>query len=287
MGYAIEIQNLKKSFQQFQLGELDFTLPKGTIMGLVGQNGAGKTTLIKLLLNQLKLDSGTIQILGENAIQNEKNVKERIGVVFDQCHFHDILTAKEISSILKKIYQRWDSQLFESHLERFQVPFQKKIKFLSRGMQMKLSIAVALSHDAELLILDEATSGLDPIVRNEILDILLDYIQDENRTVLFSTHITSDLEKIADYVTFLDHGMIQFSESKDALLEDYGLLLCKKEELSEIDKKDIVGHRSNLFGHEILVKNKSDMKKKHPSMQMNSVSIEDIMLFYIKGDQSI
>ncbi len=254
-------------------------------MGLIGENGAGKTTTIKLILNQLKADSGTIRILGLDHIKDEKKFKNDIGVVFDESYFHDNIKPKHITKIMGRIFTQWDEKQFFEYLDRFKLPVDKNTKDFSRGMKMKLSIATALSHHPKLMILDEATSGLDPVVRNEILDIFLEFIQDEEHSILFSSHITSDLEKVADYVTFLHEGEIIFNESKDDLLYDYGLLLCGAGDFKTVDKGDIIGHRESRFGHQILVKNKEQMKQKYKGLSIDSVTLEDIMLFYIKGEE--
>lgn len=254
-------------------------------MGFIGENGAGKTTTIKLMLNQLKADSGTVSILGMDHKKDEKKLKNEIGVVFDESYFHENIKPKHISGIMSRIYSQWDESIFLDYLNRFKLPLDKNTKDFSRGMKMKLSIATALSHHPKLLILDEATSGLDPVVRNEILDIFLEFIQDEEHSILFSSHITSDLEKIADYVTFLHEGEIIFSESKDDLLYDFGLLLCGADDFKTVDKGDIIGHRQSRFGHEILIRNKEQMKRKYKGFTIDSVTIEDIMLFYVKGEE--
>ncbi len=282
---AIEIKNLSKRFDRFHLNHVDLTLPKGSIMGFIGENGAGKTTTIKLMLNQLKADSGSVRILEMDHIKDEKKLKNDIGVVFDESYFHENIKPKHISGIMEKIYTRWDAPLFIDYLNRFKLPVDKNTKDFSRGMKMKLSIATALSHHPKLLILDEATSGLDPVVRNEILDLFLEFIQDEEHSILFSSHITSDLEKVADYVTFLHEGKIIFSESKDNLLYDYGMLLCGASESKTVDKGDIIGHRESRFGHEILLRNKEQMKRKYKGFTIDPVTIEDIMLFYVKGEE--
>lgn len=284
MIHAIEVRNLSKRFDRFQLKNVDLTLPSGSIMGFIGENGAGKTTTIKLMLNQLRADSGTVRFFGLDHIKDEKKVKNEIGVVFDESYFHENLKPKHISKIMKRIYSQWDEALFLEYMHRFKLPLEKNTKDFSRGMKMKLSIATALSHHPKLLILDEATSGLDPVVRNEILDIFLEFIQDEEHSILFSSHITSDLEKVADYVTFLHDGEIIFSESKDDLLYDFGLLLCGADDFKTVDKGDIIGQRESRFGHEILVRNKEQMKEKYKGLTIDSVTIEDIMLFYVKGD---
>ena len=285
MTNAIEIRDLSKRFDRFELKNVSLTLPKGSIMGFIGENGAGKTTTIKLMLNQLKADSGSIQILELDHIKDEKKIKNDIGVVFDESYFHENNKPKQISKIMGKIYTQWDETLFYHYLDQFRLPSDKILKDLSRGMKMKLSIATALSHHPKLLILDEATSGLDPVVRNEILDLFLEFIQDEDHSILFSSHITSDLEKVADYVTFLHDGEIIFSKSKDELLYDYGLLLCGAEDFKIVDKGDIIGHRESRFGHEILVRNKEQIKRKYKGLTIDSVTIEDIMLFYVKGEE--
>lgn len=282
---AIEVNNLSKRFDSFQLKKVNLTLPKGSIMGFIGENGAGKTTTIKLMLNQLWADSGSIRILGFDYMKDEKKIKNDIGVVLDESYFHENIKPKHISKIMERIYTQWDEPLFYDYLNRFRLPADKITKDFSRGMKMKLSIATALSHHPKLLILDEATSGLDPVVRSEILDLFLEFIQDEDHSILFSSHITSDLEKVADYITFLHAGEIIFSESKDELLYDYGLLLCGAEDYKTIDKGDIIGHRESRFGHEILMKNKGRMKQKYKGLTIDSISIEEIMLFYVKGEE--
>ena len=283
--HSIEIRNLSKSFDRFRLEDVNLTLPRGSIMGVIGENGAGKTTTIKLMLNQLKANAGQITILGYDHITEEKKLKEEIGVVFDESYFHDNIKPKHISKIMERIYKRWDHEMFSNYLKQFNLPEDKITKEFSRGMKMKLSLATALSHHPKLLILDEPTSGLDPVIRNEILDIFLDFIQDEENSILFSSHITSDLEKVADYITFLHEGRIMFSEPKDELLADYGLLLCGSADFTTVDKGDIIGHRENRFGHEMLIRNKEKMAKKYKGLTIDSVTLEDIMLFYVKGDQ--
>jgi len=282
---AIEVNALSKRFDSFQLKKVNLILPKGSIMGFIGENGAGKTTTIKLMLNQLWADSGSIRILGLDHRKEEKKIKNDIGVVLDESYFHENIKPKHISKIMERIYTQWDEPLFYDYLNRFNLPADKITKDFSRGMKMKLSIATALSHHPKLLILDEATSGLDPVIRSEILDLFLEFIQNEDHSILFSSHITSDLEKVADYITFLHAGEIIFSESKDELLYEYGLLLCGAEDFKTVDKGDIIGHRESRFGHEILVKNKERMKQKYKGLTIDSISIEEIMLFYVKGEE--
>ncbi|MDD4565686.1 MAG: ABC transporter ATP-binding protein [Eubacteriales bacterium] len=285
MDYAIAIRDLSKSFKNFKLKNISFSVPKGSIMGFIGENGAGKTTTIKLMLNQLKAETGEIGILGLDHRKDEKKIKSDIGVVLDECYFHENIKPKHISRIMARIYKNWDESLFYSYIDQFRLPGNKTTKEFSRGMKLKLSIATALSHHPKLLILDEATSGLDPVVRNEILDLFLEFIQDENHSILFSSHITSDLEKIADYITFLHDGEIIFSKSKDSLLDNYGLLLCGAADFGAVDKADIIGQRESRFGHEILVRNKKQMKQKYKGLTIDPVTIEDIMLFYMRGEE--
>lgn len=287
MKHAIEVIGLNKKFDTFQLKDINFTVPKGSIMGFIGENGAGKTTTIKLLLNQMKMDSGSIKIFEQDHIKDEKKIKSDLGVVFDESYFHDSLKPSQISKIMKKIYSNWDHSLYMNYLNQFNIPMNKIFKEFSRGMKMKLSLATALAHHPKLLILDEATSGLDPIIRNEILDIFLEFIQDEEHSVFISSHITSDLEKVADYITFIHQGEIVFSDSKDTLLYDYGLLLCGLEDIHKIHTSDMIGTRKNAFGYEILIRNKKEMEQKYKGFTIDSVNLEDIMMYYVKGEKEL
>lgn len=282
---AIEIKNLTKKYRNFTLDDVSFSVPSGSIMGFIGENGAGKTTTIKLILNALKKDHGTIEVLGLDHINDEKAMKEQIGVVLDESHFHDGLRPMEISKIMKCIYSNWDEPLFIQYLNKFHIATNKNFKEFSRGTKMKFSLAVALSHHPKLLILDEATSGLDPVVRNEILDIFFDFIQDEDHSILISSHITSDLEKIADYITFIHQGKLVLSEATDTLLSTYGLLLCGSADYENIDKTHMLGYRKNAFGYEVLVKNKEDMKKNYPNYTIDPIHLELLMTLYMKGEQ--
>ena len=254
-------------------------------MGLIGENGAGKTTTIKLILNLIKRDKGTIKIFGLDNIQKEMEIKERVGVVLDESNFYTGLNPNDISMIMGNIYKNWDDDTFFDYLKQFSLPRQKTIKDLSKGMKMKLSIAAALSHNPDLLILDEPTSGLDPIIRSEILDIFLDFIQDEEKSILFSTHITSDLDKIADYITFIHKGEIVLSKEKDGLINGYGIVKCGKDDFGKIDGRDIIGYRKNQFGYEILIANKQLSEIKYKGLTIDSVNLEDIMLFYIRREK--
>lgn len=284
MEYAIEVNQLTKQYASFKLDNISFSVPKGSIMGFVGENGAGKTTTIKSILNLIHKDGGDVKLFGLDYAKDERKIKEQIGVVFDESYFHDFLTIKDITKIMGKIYSNWSNETFESYTSRFKLPKDKFMKEYSRGMKMKLTIAVALSHQAKILILDEATSGLDPIIRDEILDIFLEFIQDEEHTIFLSSHITSDLEKVADYITFIHEGKIIFSESKDDLIYRYGVVHCRKEEYEKLDKKHIVGVRKNQFGYEVMVNNRKEIEKHHRELVVDNTTIEEIILFIVRGE---
>lgn len=276
--YAIEIKDLVKQFDNFKLGPINLTIPKGTIVGYIGQNGAGKSTTIKLLLGLLNKDSGEIKILDE-INPSSVGLKDKLGIVFDDLLVPEEMTLIDVEKFCSRVYSKWNKNSFYKFKEKFNLPEKKIIKNYSRGMKMKLSMAVALSHNAELLILDEATSGLDPIVREEILDLLLDFMQDENHTILISSHILSDLEKVADYIAFINDGKILFMETKDELKENYGICTLSNEEVTSIDEEAIVGRRVHSFGQELLVK-----KNLIPnSIIFQKPSIEDIMIYFVKG----
>lgn len=278
--YAVEIKDLVKRFDEFTLGPINLNIPKGTIVGYIGQNGAGKSTTIKLMLGLLQKNSGEINILGETDPGNPA-IKDKLGVVFDDLYMTKEMTVIDIQRFCERVYTKWDNEKFNQYIDRFKLPKKQKIKNFSRGMKMKLSIAIALSHEAELLLLDEATSGLDPIVREEILELLLDFMQDENHTILISSHILSDLEKVADYIAFIDSGKILMFEPKDELKENYGICTLSNEEAYEIDEDAIVGRRKHSFGQELLVK-----KDLMPgNIELQKPSIEDIMIYFVKGDK--
>ncbi|MGL4606791.1 MAG: ABC transporter ATP-binding protein [Eubacteriaceae bacterium] len=285
MTNALKISNLSKSYGTFSLRNVSFSVPKGTIVGFIGENGAGKTTTIKAILNLVNRESGTIEFFGESICNNEKKSKQDIGVVLDGSNFHDGLKVKEVSKIMKPLYQNWNNEKFESYLKRFSILENQKIKALSKGMKMKLQIAVALSHGAKLLILDEATSGLDPIVREEVLDIFMEFIQDEECSILLSSHITSDLDKIADYIVLIHDGEIIFEEEKDVLLDEMGIIKCSEEDFYNIPKENQLRFRKNTFGYEVLVRNKWEIKREDKNVIIDKATIEKIMLFYIKGEK--
>ena len=282
---AIEIKNLTKKYDGFTLDNVSFSVPKGTIMGFIGQNGAGKTTTIRSLLNIIKTDGGTITMLGLDHIKNEYEIKEHIAAVFDELPFHESFNANQINVMFSGLYGNWNDEKYFEYLDRFALPRKKKLKQFSKGMKMKLQIATALSHGAKLLIMDEATTGLDPVVRNEILDIFREYLQDENNSILMSSHITSDLEKIADCVTFIDKGKILLTGYKDEILESHGLLKCTKADFKEIAAEDFISARINDFGAEVMVADVNMAKKKYSGATIDKTNLEEIMLFYVNRDK--
>lgn len=277
----ILVQNLCKRFDHFILDHISFRVPQGRIVGFIGENGAGKSTTIHLILNELKKDEGMITLFGKD--HTDSKLKEQIGVVFDECNFHDVFTARAIEKILSGVYKSWDTALYQSYLEKFNLPCGKPIGSFSKGMKMKLSIICALAHRPKLLILDEATTGLDPVVRDEILDLFLDFIQDEQHSIFFSSHITSDVQKIADYVVLIHQGKIIFEEQKDHLIYDYGIIRCQKAQFDSIAPEDYIIHRVTNVSVECLVRDKEIIRKKYKDIIVDSATLEDIMLFYIKG----
>lgn len=283
MQTILEANNLCKQYKDFTLKDVSLSLPKGAIMGFIGENGAGKTTTIRLLLNMVAADSGNARIFGLDHEKDELAIKQEIGVVFDELGFYETLKPKDIAAIHAGLYRRWDNQLFEHYLRKFQLP-QKQVKEYSRGMKMKLAISCALSHHPKLLILDEATSGLDPVVRNEILDEFLDFIQDEEHSILFSSHITSDLERVADYITLIHEGQIVFSQSKDELIDHYGILRCGAADFAQLRHEDMLTYQKSAFGYAVLVNDKHAIRRSYPNLVVDNASIEEIMLFYIKGE---
>lgn len=278
---AIEISGLRKCYDGFTLDDISFDVPKGSIMGFIGQNGAGKSTTMKAILNIIKTDGGSIKLLGMDHIKDEAQIKECIAAVFDECPFHDGFKAKQINILFRGLYQNWDEKQFFDYLDRFHLPRKKKIGEFSKGMKMKMQIAAALSHKARLLIMDEPTTGLDPVVRNEILDVFREYLNDENNSILLSSHITSDLDKIADCVTFIDNGKLLLTGYKDEILESHGLMKCSKEDYNEIDTGDIISARINEYSVDIMVSDREKMSKKYSGILIEKTNLEEIMLFYV------
>ncbi|HBX22602.1 MAG TPA: ABC transporter ATP-binding protein [Desulfotomaculum sp.] len=280
----LEVKKLRKNFKGFALKDISFTMEKGYIMGFIGPNGSGKSTTIKLILNLLRKDGGDIKVFGLDNVKHEIEIKNRIGFVFDENHYYEELTLAEMKKVVAPLYKNWDDRAFARYMADFNLPPHKKIKDLSKGMKMKYSLTVALSHHADLLIMDEPTSGLDPVVRSELLEILTDIIQDENKGVFLSTHITSDLEKIADYITFINDGQIIFSTSKDVLLDQHGLVKGGKDLLDQDIRKSFVYLKENEFGFEGLVKNRQQAKSLLAGQALiEKPTLEDIMLYYTRG----
>lgn len=278
---AIEIKDLTKRYDGFTLDKVSFNVPKGSIMGFISQNGAGKTTTINAILNIVKKDEGEIKLLGLDSQKDEYDAKKQIAAVFDELPFDDRLNAISIDKILREVFEEWNSETFFNYLDRFALPRKKKFGKFSKGMKMKLQIASALSHNAKLLIMDEATTGLDPVVRNEILDIFLEYLQNEDHSILMSSHITSDLDKVADSVTFIDKGKVLISGYKDDILYSHGILKCTKDDYKDIAPEDIVSARLNDFGAEIMVTDKAECSRKYSGAVIDPATLEDIMLFYV------
>ena len=278
---AVEIKGLTKRYDGFTLDNVSFDVPKGSIMGFIGQNGAGKTTTINALLNIVKKDEGEIKLLGLDSEKDEFEVKSQIAAVFDELPFDDRLNANDINKILREVFEQWSSEIFFGYLDRFSLPRKKKFGKFSKGMKMKLQIASALSHNAKLLIMDEATTGLDPVVRNEILDIFLEYLQNEEHTILMSSHITSDLDKVADSVTFIDKGKLLISGYKDDILNSHGVLKCTKNDYREIDPGDIISARLSDFGAEVMVADRAECSRKYSGAVIDPATLEEIMIYYV------
>ena len=274
---AIEVKNLTKTYKDFALENLTLTLPKGCIMGLIGENGAGKSTAIKLILGITHPDSGSINIFGEKPTPE---LKQKIGVVFDEIGIPPEFNIREINSIMRSSFDNWKNNVFSGYIRKFNLPEKKPFKSFSKGMKMKLGIAIALSHDAELLILDEPTSGLDPVVRDEIVDIFNDFTRDENHSILISSHIVSDLEKICDYIAFLHNGRLMLCEEKDRLLEQYGFINTTADILRELDESAVIGKKSNRWGIEAIV----DREKIPHTFDVKPITIEDLFVFMVKEE---
>lgn len=275
---ALEIRNLSKSYKDFKLDNLNLTLPCGCIMGLIGENGAGKSTTMKLILDMIHRDSGTVTILGRDNQENIRLTKEDIGVVLDEVGFPECLTAAQVNRMMANTFVNWDEQLFMEYLRKLSIPEKKAFKDFSRGMKMKLGIAVALSHHPKLLLLDEATSGLDPVVRDEVLDIFNEFTRDETHAVLMSSHIVSDLEKVCDYIAFIHKGRLLLCEEKDRMLETYGVIHCTAPQLAELNQKAIIGRKTSAYSVEAIVK-RDEIPAGWP---VSPVSIEDLFVFMVK-----
>ncbi len=287
MENILELQQMCKSFPKsnFILDKLSFSLPYGAIPGFVGENGAGKTTTIGCILNTIKKDSGKIKLFGKEMLDADTAMREKIGVVYDGNNFPTNWTAKQLAGIMAGFYTQWDNALFQKYIENFKLPTNQKIKHYSRGMTMKLAIAVALSHHPQLLILDEATSGLDPIIRDEMLDVFLDFVQAENHSVLLSSHITSDLEKIADYIIFIHNGKLIATVSKNDLIYNYGIMRCKESQFLSLDTSDILAYRKRDFQIDVLVSDVKNAQRKYKNVVIDHVLVDEIFLMLVKGER--
>ena len=287
MENILELQQICKTFPKsnFILDKLSFSLPYGAILGFVGENGAGKTTTIGCILNTVRKDSGMVKLFGKEMRDIDTDIREKIGVVYDGDNFPGFWTAKQLSQVMEGIYTQWDNALFQKYLEDFHLPVKQKIKNYSRGMTMKLAIAVALSHHPQLLILDEATSGLDPIMRDEMLDVFLEFVQEESHSILLSSHITNDLEKVADYITFIHNGKLIMTASKNDLVYNYAVMRCKESQFLALDPSDMIAYRKRDFQIDVLVANGKEAGRKYKGAVVDHVSVDEIMLLLVKGER--
>lgn len=285
MDNILEVKNLTKQYADFTLDHVSFSIPKGTIMGLIGENGAGKSTTINAILDLIHKDDGTVTFWGQE-LSSAKQLKEDIGVVFDGINFYETLTAAKVGKISQTAYKQWNDRLYREYLNRFQLPADKEIKTFSKGMKMKLCIAVALSHRPKLLILDEATSGLDPVMRDDILDVFLEFVQDEEHSIMISSHITTDLEKVADTITFIHQGKVLFCKAKDELLYHYGIIRCGAAVFDEIDKSEILAYRKEDYQWNVLVADKEKARRRYKNAVVDDAAIDDILLLYVKGERT-
>ncbi len=278
----LEIKDLSKEFlyEGFKLDNLSFNLKPGYIMGFIGPNGSGKSTTIKLIMNLLKRDSGEIKIFGKDNLKYEKEIKDRIGFVYDENHFYETFTLDEMKNFIAPFYSKWDDKLFYKYLEEFELLAHHNVKSLSKGMKMKFSLAIALSHGADLIIMDEPTAGLDPIFRREILDVLYGIIQDERKSIFFSTHITSDLEQIADYITFIDKGRLVFSKPMDELMDTYKVIKGGPDLLNDFNRQEVLGLRETRVGFEALTDNIEKIRGLFgQDIIIERASLDDIMYY--------
>lgn len=282
---ALTVSGLTKKYKDFTLSNIAFAVPQGTIVGLIGENGAGKSTILNAILGLIHKDAGAITIFGKHAQEIDFSTRNQIGIVFDHGNFPEGSTPKALNGLLKNVFPAWDEALYFSSLKKLSLPADQKIKTFSKGMKMKLAIVVSISHHARLLILDEPTSGLDPIMRDDILDLFLDFVQSEDHSILVSSHITSDLEKIADYIVFIHEGRLIFSKPKEELLESCGIVKCGAAQFAVLDKKDMIACRKQDYGWQVLVADRDTAKKKYPNAVIVPATIDEIMLLYIKGEQ--
>ncbi|MCM1144906.1 MAG: ABC transporter ATP-binding protein [Blautia sp.] len=286
MDNILELQQISKTFPKsnFTLDKVSFSLPYGAIMGFVGENGAGKTTTIGCILNTIIKDGGTVKLFGQEMLDENTDVREKIGVVYDGDNFPAYWTAQTVSKVMAGLYAGWDAPLFQKYLEDFQLPASQKIKHYSRGMTMKLAIAAALSHHPQLLILDEATSGLDPVMRDEMLDVFLEFVQEEDHSILLSSHITNDLEKVADYITFIHQGKLMMTVSKNDLAYRYGIMRCREEQFLALEPGDVLAWRKRDYQIDVLVSDGKKAEQKYKGAVVDHASIDEMLLLLAKGE---
>ncbi|MGI5885128.1 MAG: ABC transporter ATP-binding protein [Candidatus Spyradocola sp.] len=285
MDAILQVEHLTKRYPNFTLEDVSFSLPKGTVMGLIGENGAGKSTTLHALLDLIHKDGGSVTFWGQ-PLSASRQIREDIGIVLDDVNFYATLTPQQVGRILRAAYRQWDDTAYSAYLTRFGLPLRQEIQSLSKGMRMKLLIAAALSHKPKLLILDEATSGLDPVMRDEILDVFWDFVQDEEHAILLSSHISTDLERIADTITFLHQGRLVFCKPKDELLYRYGILRCGQADFAKIDKADILACRREDYQWSVLVADKEAARRKYRPQVLDDATIDEILLLYVKGEQT-
>lgn len=286
MDAIIKVDGITKKYKEFTLDHVSFQVPRGMILGLIGENGAGKSTTISAILDLVSLDEGKIEVLGQDHREAAREVKARMGVIIDGLDPYLMYRPRDVEAVMAGMYgSRWQGEQFWRYMDRFSLPRDKKLKDYSKGMRVKFNFAVALSHDPEILVLDEATSGLDPVMRDEILEILQEFLQDENRAVLMSTHITSDLDKIADHIVLLHQGRVMFQKTKEELDLNYGVLHCGRELFESLAPEDVAAYIRDEYQYRVLVKNRGELESHIRDLTMDRASIEDIMLFYIKGER--
>lgn len=281
MDNAVEIRGLCKSFGSFEIKDLDLDIPRGYVVGLIGENGAGKTTLIKCITGANIPDSGAVKLFSS---QDRNGSDGRLGIVFDECHLFQQMNGTQIGRLMSSLFDNWDDAGYRKLMSDFGIPLDKKIKDYSRGMRMRIQVAVAMSHSPDLIIMDEATAGMDPAARDEFLDLVMEYMQDECHTVLMSSHITSDLEKIADYIVFIHHGSIVMNGPKDEILESYGVVKGGEQAVLSIGRENIVSIKRDEFSTSALVRNRQDIEEAYPELVVDPASLEDIMVMIIRGD---
>lgn len=285
MDYAIEIDHLTKHYPDFTLNDITLHIPSGSIVGVIGENGAGKSTLIRSMLGIIHCDAQHLQYFGQSFRENEKEIKEQIAVIFDHTHFNQKFTPKFIGSLMSRTYRNWNMETYQNYLSHFHIPPTKRLEKFSRGMKMKLEFAIAFSHDARLLILDEATSGLDSIVRDDVLSMIRTFTEEEDHTVLMSSHITSDLDKIADYIAYIHEGRLVFMKSCEEIQEDHGVIHAGKDLLTALNSEDVIAYIKEPYSYSILISHRSSIQQTFPDLEIQRPSVEELMLFYAKGEK--